>query len=385
MTRRLVCSIAMYLTFVAACDRRTQAPDIDHSHAGTAAPKTVRAAGEGVTLTVTADRDRVRFEDSVDLHILVVARSDVVVNFDDYALALDRQPFGYTHRLLSSADAVPAADGTRRWTRDYRLTFLVPGEHQLPPVTLSYTIVPRPAGGTSVNDGEDQKNGPGRHDVPADSAGVATESKTLATDPLIIHVEATEQLDIPQDQLGQLQSPVPVALPSPSMSRWWPWATVAVLAVLGALVWWLMARRRLEPLEPPVPPHVWAERELQRLLAENLLELGRVQEFYFRLSHIVRVFTERRFGLSAPEMTTEEFLQAAMTGEVLGEANKRSLGEFLTACDLVKFALHVPDTRANREAIEKARDYIRTMSTEAADGDRSTPSSSATDSAGADR
>lgn len=381
MTRRLAYLAAVAFGLAAACNRHAQAPSADN--ANTPAPITVRAGDDQVTLTLSADRDHVRFEETVDVRVSVAANPNVVVSLDDYTATLDRQPFGYGYRLLSSADAVPSPDGMRQWTREYRLTFLVPKDHQLPPVTLTYVTTPASVPNVPNDTGtQPTDNSTSRNDNKASSSSEPVTRK-LATEPLVIHVDATDQLNIPQDQLAQLQSPKPVALPAPLMSRWWPWAMMAASATTAAAVWWLKSRRRALPAAPPEPAHVWAERQLECLLAERLLEDGRVQEFYFRLSDIVRMFTERRFGLTAPEMTTEEFLQAALAGEVLGESNKASLGAFLAACDMVKFALYVPDARANTEAIDKARGYIRAMSSEPTPGARVEPPIQSTNTVGA--
>jgi len=78
------------------------------------------------------------------------------------------------------------------------------------------------------------------------------------------------------------------------------------------------------------------------LIGENLIATGRVQEFYYRISDVVRGYVERRFGVSAPEMTTEEFLATAASDGRFGERNTAELNQFLNACDLVKYARRIP-------------------------------------------
>jgi len=57
----------------------------------------------------------------------------------------------------------------------------------------------------------------------------------------------------------------------------------------------------------------------------------------------VRRYLEDRFRLRAPEMTTEEFLQAAQQNPQLPREHRSSLGRFLTEADMVKFARHIPE------------------------------------------
>ena len=62
---------------------------------------------------------------------------------------------------------------------------------------------------------------------------------------------------------------------------------------------------------------------------------------------VVRQYLENRFGLQAPEMTTEEFLHIAASVPVddstLLQDHREPLRDFLTECDLVKFAKYGPD------------------------------------------
>jgi hypothetical protein len=74
---------------------------------------------------------------------------------------------------------------------------------------------------------------------------------------------------------------------------------------------------------------------LDALRARALLEHGAFKDFYSALSDIVRRYLEDRFGVRAPEMTTEEFLLSTSRDGRLATAHRRLLGEFLTESDLV--------------------------------------------------
>ncbi len=98
---------------------------------------------------------------------------------------------------------------------------------------------------------------------------------------------------------------------------------------------------------------------LEQLHREQLPLQGRVEEYYVRLSTIVRVYIENRFGLRAPEMTTEEFLQVASSGQALSEGHRRALQEFLMRCDLVKFARYQPSGQEAEEAWCAAQRFVQ--------------------------
>ena len=89
-----------------------------------------------------------------------------------------------------------------------------------------------------------------------------------------------------------------------------------------------------------------------------MIEKGLVTEFYFRLSMIVRVYIERRFDLMAPEWTTQEFLVQTQRSDVLPFEHRSTLGGFLEACDMVKFALHEPPEVEITIAFATAREFV---------------------------
>ncbi|UCF66209.1 MAG: DUF4381 family protein, partial [Acidobacteriota bacterium] len=137
---------------------------------------------------------------------------------------------------------------------------------------------------------------------------------------------------------------------------------LAVLVVLGGLV--LVGTRLLRRINapsappPPRPPDVVALEALARLRHQRLAEPEERAEWYVALSAIVRTYIERRFGLRAPEMTTEEFIYAVQRESPLSPAHRQLLGEFLAECDLVKFARHVPGLEDAERVYAAARRFV---------------------------
>ena len=110
---------------------------------------------------------------------------------------------------------------------------------------------------------------------------------------------------------------------------------------------------------PPVPADVWALRALSALADAGWLERYGYKEYYYRLTEIVRAYVERQFGLAAPEMTTEEFLNelSRARGSVPYDASK--LRGFLEACDIVKYAAFAPTSEDADGALATARSFVR--------------------------
>jgi len=135
-------------------------------------------------------------------------------------------------------------------------------------------------------------------------------------------------------------------------------AGVALFAGLVALAVWWRRRPRAAVAPPPEPADVRARRALAALAARGLTQRGAFKEYYEALSGIVRVYLEDRFGLRAPEMTTEEFLLVTARNAELTRQQRALLAEFLRESDLVKFARHVPALADTERAFDAAARFV---------------------------
>jgi hypothetical protein len=151
-----------------------------------------------------------------------------------------------------------------------------------------------------------------------------------------------------------------------SAGRWWLWI-LAGLGVAAISIAWLLLRRRRDRRIVRIfkSAHEIAYLRLQSLIAADLVESGRIKEFYEQISGILRHYIEDRFDLHAPDRTTEEFLGELRYAESLPSADKQTLEEFLTHCDLVKFAKHEPTTEQIQRTFDLVKDFVeRTKSEE---------------------
>ena len=106
------------------------------------------------------------------------------------------------------------------------------------------------------------------------------------------------------------------------------------------------------------PVHMLALAALEHLQLQDLIGQERIEEFYVRVSTILRRYVELRFGLRAPEQTTEEFLISTLATGGLIAAHCDLLEAFLQHCDLVKFARHRPLPSAMEETFESAKTFV---------------------------
>jgi hypothetical protein len=121
----------------------------------------------------------------------------------------------------------------------------------------------------------------------------------------------------------------------------WIWAVLAAVLLAGiAYFAWRLWRKQsaIPPIIPIIPPHERARLKLRDALAI----ISQPRPFCILVSDTVRLYLEERFNFHAPERTTEEFLHELKATDLLLPDQKESLGQFLSVCDMVKFAKYEP-------------------------------------------
>ena len=129
----------------------------------------------------------------------------------------------------------------------------------------------------------------------------------------------------------------------------------------------LKRKRRGRAVELPVDTRLpWeiALDQLDQLARRPYLQEGRFKEYYSELSGIIRYYFENRFKIRAPEMTTEEFLWSLERSREFRGGRKETLRKFMTSCDMIKFARHVPLAEEAAESFRFARQLVEETKTE---------------------
>ena len=152
--------------------------------------------------------------------------------------------------------------------------------------------------------------------------------------------------------LRDIKAPVEIANP------WlWVWWTLGILfsCALIYFLWWLWQKKQNEAkVVRIIPPHERARKKLE----EALRIISEAEPFTVLVSDTIRLYLEEQFKFRAPERTTEEFLYELQNTELLTPDQKQTLGEFLSRCDLVKFARYEPSESELREIYDAANRLI---------------------------
>ncbi|MDY7228597.1 hypothetical protein [Hyalangium rubrum] len=164
-------------------------------------------------------------------------------------------------------------------------------------------------------------------------------SQTVSVPGMKVEVLPTLPQNAEEEGAGLFDYRAPIEVPIRS------WRLVLILlgvlaaGLLGwALVKWLRRPRpEVVDVKPLAPLDVRTREALDSLRAEGLPSKGRVKDFYFRLSEIVRGYLGERYGFEALECTSSELFASLRKLQTPGLPEDK-LMRFVSESDMVKYA-----------------------------------------------
>ncbi|UCE61473.1 MAG: hypothetical protein JSU63_06930 [Phycisphaerales bacterium] len=288
----------------------------------------VQTAERGsVRMTVAVDKGEITLAERFNLTIEVTAEKGVDVEMPWFGGSL-------ADFVIRDHREYPVEMFEGRWRRrqEYRLDVFLAGPYTIPDLTVTFT------------DGR--------------AGGYSHAESQVTVSGFTVTVRSEMEGDIDPSAFRDIKGPVP--LPAARTQQWVWRAGCGLAVVVGSivLVVRVLRKRDRQVRDAVMSPHQWAFDQLQSLIDERLVERGLFPEFYFRLSMIVRRYIERRFGLMAPERTTEEFVWETQRTLKLPHRYRATVYSFLQACDMVKYARHAPQDDEIIKAIKAARDFV---------------------------
>ena len=276
-------------------------------------------ASGGAKLAVRLDRSRITTAEWLRLEVEVAAAEGRAVQLpaaaqlEEGSLRVER-----THTLQPEL----LDSGLVRWVRRFELQPFLAGEYAVPALTITV----------------------------ADASGGETRLRSQEIPVTVVTVlDPAETAPRPRE----VAAPVAVA-PRPGQIALL--GGLALAAVGGAAASIIVVRRRaarMRARSAVVPPDQAALRALHDLAAGELPERD-LLAFHHAVAAVVRTFLERRFGVRAPERTTEELMLIVVEAQWLDDVQRRSLHAFLARCDQVKFAGARPAAAVSRGLIDTA-------------------------------
>lgn len=301
------------------------------SDGGAGAP-IVRTTDVGlVKATVTLEPPHPRLGDSLTLTLAVEAQPGV---------AVEMPPFGEALGRFSIVSFVPRAETTReggtRASQRYVLDPPQSGKQRIPPLRLQYTD--RRLGAALVDGGAPEPKELLTDEVPVDIAAVVPEGEAAAA-------------------LRPLRGELPEG-PGAAATAGLVALGIGVVVALLAGFFGVRAYRRRGRRKAVLGAYDVAVLRLRELTARGLPAPEAADGWYVELSGIVRRYIEDRYGLRAPELTTEEFLREVQRAPFIELRHRALLGTFLSTCDRVKFAGYRPGAAESQQALDEAARFL---------------------------
>ncbi len=274
----------------------------------------------------TADKKEATIGEKVKLTVWVNYKADLVVEFPELG-----QQIGVfaVKKVEGGSSPRPERNGYFSVERSWVLCAYEVGRQTVPPLKIKY----------KGRSGEE----------------------TVATNEVSVEIKGLLKEGEVAPDIKDIRPPLDVPTNFKRLILWLS-AGITTLLFSGAIFWLLWkrkaAQRMPEKKPPPRAPHEVAYELLDALANEGLIAKGMVKEYYYRLTDIVRHYIEGRFGLLAPERTTEEFLVEMAHANTLDKAHKVLIQDFLNHCDMVKYAKYGPSLLEIEETYSVARRLI---------------------------
>jgi len=222
-------------------------------------------------------------------------------------------------------------DGTQHQEQTYTLEAPASGKQRIPPLRLEMV----------------------------DSRGDA--GKKAGTQEILTEEVPLDIAPVSSDAIGKELRPAAGTLDPDVGGTPWLWivliGSIAAVALSGSLLGWRFITMRRK-IKVKISAYEQAVAKLHALEVRGAPSAEQADAWFVELSAIVRTYVEHRYGLRAPELTTEEFLHIATNWPAMASINRDQLKGFLERCDRVKFAGYRPESQESLDALAAARAFV---------------------------
>ncbi|MCF8235042.1 MAG: hypothetical protein K9G67_09640 [Bacteroidales bacterium] len=272
------------------------------------------------------EQDTILIGDQIGFNLSFTGPQDVVVDWPDFQDTLTSE---IEIIKKSKIDSIVKDEDQLQLEQHITITSFDSGYYKVPPVKFAYRL-------------------------PADTTDyyfITKENKLLVN---TIQVDTTQAI---KPIKGPIKAPY-------TFKELLPWilGLAGLIAIAVVLLYFFVWRKKEKTIpflrpKPPLPPHIIALNELEKLKQKKLWQQGRIKEYHTELTDIVRMYIERRFGINAMEMISPEILEWLPRDEV-DEALLGKLTQMFSLADMVKFAKEKPLPGDNDQSYKNAESFV---------------------------
>lgn len=147
-------------------------------------------------------------------------------------------------------------------------------------------------------------------------------------------------------------------IPDWMVNFWWLIVIILLIIAAGIYLWRkYKSDGYIIPRKPEPLPYDVAIRDLKTLKGLNLWEQGMEKEYFTKLTDILRVYLDKRFGINAIEMTTPQIIAKLSENPAIKD-KREYIRRILDTADYVKFAKVRPLPEDNIAAFDTALKFV---------------------------
>ena len=181
---------------------------------------------------------------------------------------------------------------------------------------------------------------------------------SVVTEPIAFEISSLVEGEFDPSDFSDIRGPID-DLAERDQTIWSPGViaatSVGVAIAVLAIAFVLGKRRRTRPRIP----HEWALAELARIENEGMTGEGDATARYERIESVLRWYVAFRFGIDAPDRTSNELVEAVVEDISINDDARAILERIVRGGDRVKFAGGIASSRDCKDALTSTREFVR--------------------------
>lgn len=185
--------------------------------------------------------------------------------------------------------------------------------------------------------------------------------KLSETDSLVLIVSDVSNIDTAKFEIHDI---APILSEPYTFWEIFRWVLLVILLIaVGFGIYYVIKRMKNRDAEIPMPKptpiaaHQQALEDLEKLRLQQLWQQGKQKEYHTKLTDILRVYFEYRFGFNSTEMTSDQTIEAFESCGV-SDSDVAALRQILQTADMVKFAKSEPLPYEHDRSMNEAKQLV---------------------------
>jgi hypothetical protein len=339
---------------------------------------------EGVkgTVKVTVSEDKITIADSISLKVEVSSPKGYIAMFPAFAefgFSTDFNERSKRFRVtnVTEVEKTIMDDGATLLSQEFTLEPWLSGNYSILPLMVPFF---KEKSEDNPNNKKDKKTGEKKDERKIPAFNVMTDGMRIKVDPLTDMRQELSDLygqsdyklekltkrvrrneDKSDEELLREQEEENETIAALKKDRF-PWWIVWVILIMPIIVLFVryMWKGRISKIfkAKSKPADEIAYKAFEKLRSKNFPAQGKIKEFYYEISYILRNYIGNRFGIYAINQTTEEFFTHLIESNPFDKGAEDILRTFSDNADTVKYSLFRPEVKVTDQSFQTAKSFV---------------------------